>query len=365
MRILHVSSPLTWRGGEQQITYLVEELRKRDTEQWILSPYGSALSEYGKSYNWDMLEYRKAGGIDPGLAQQIARIAKEKQIDIIHCHDAHAHAGAVLASALFGNKAPVVLSRRVDFPIGKGFFSRWKYNHRSIKAILCVSEAILKMIESDIHNKNILLQTVHSGIDTEVKGDGEKGRLRKVLGLSPDVTIVGNVAALAPHKDHYTFIDTALHFKDEPGLAFVIIGSGPLNEEIHQYAKDKKATNVYFAGFHKNISEWWPDLDVFLFTSKTEGLGTSVLDALRYGIPVVSTNAGGIPEIISHGESGLLSEVGDSASLAEGVRAILNDVPLRSRLIAGGYQKLRHFTKAATAEKTLAVYREVCGSKSK
>ena len=124
IRILHISSPLTWRGGEQQVAYLVKELSNKNVEQWIISPFGSKLSEFCAKNNWNIIGYKKSGGIDLALARKIARISKQNKIDIIHCHDAHAHAGAVLSAFVFDHKVPVVLSRRVDFPIGKSWFSR-------------------------------------------------------------------------------------------------------------------------------------------------------------------------------------------------------------------------------------------------
>jgi glycosyltransferase involved in cell wall biosynthesis len=111
-----------------------------------------------------------------------------------------------------------------------------------------------------------------------------------------------------------------------------------------------------FTGFRSDLDALWPDIDLFLFTSRTEGLGTSILDALAHGIPVVSTNAGGITEIISHLDSGYLAEVGDAQGLAEGVRTVLGNADLYRKLVDGGYKKVREFDKRKTAEKTMQSY---------
>jgi glycosyltransferase involved in cell wall biosynthesis len=101
------------------------------------------------------------------------------------------------------------------------------------------------------------------------------------------------------------------------------------------------------------------DIDLFLFTSKTEGLGTTVLDALASGTPVVATKAGGVPEILSKNKAGVLCEIGDVHDLSKQVVEILNDSQQYRSMISAGLLTAKSFSKQATAEKTLKLYQSI------
>jgi glycosyltransferase involved in cell wall biosynthesis len=107
---------------------------------------------------------------------------------------------------------------------------------------------------------------------------------------------------------------------------------------------------------------FFPELDVMLITSETEGLGTAILDAFACKVPVVATAAGGIPEIVIHQQTGLLAAVADASGLADAVTNLLTDANLRNSLIAGATAHLQNFSREATAAKTLREYLAVTGS---
>ncbi|MEM9023922.1 MAG: glycosyltransferase family 4 protein, partial [Bacteroidota bacterium] len=280
---------------------------------------------------------------------------------LIHAHDAHAHSLALLAEAVNGRAIPLVVSRRVDFPIRKSRLSRNKYHHPRVHKIICVSKAIERITAAGLDNPGVLT-TVHSGIDPERFPQGPvSGKLRQEFGIPSTTPLVGNVAALAPHKDYFTFLDT-VRFLQQEGLdaRYLIIGDGPQKEEIQRYARDHGLTDVVlFTGFRSDIPEVLPELDLFLITSETEGLGTSILDAFACRVPVVATRAGGIPELVEHESTGLLAPVKAPTELGAAVLRMLGDAALRERVVATASEKLQGFTKDAMAAKTLAVYQEV------
>ena len=112
-------------------------------------------------------------------------------------------------------------------------------------------------------------------------------------------------------------------------------------------------------GFRQDIPQILPELDIFLITSKTEGLGTSILDALACNVPVVAAQAGGIPEIIIDQQTGLSAPVGDSTKLAQQVNYLLQNPVLKNQLIRNATKHLEAFTTATMANKTLNVYEKV------
>jgi glycosyltransferase involved in cell wall biosynthesis len=122
------------------------------------------------------------------------------------------------------------------------------------------------------------------------------------------------------------------------------------------------AERFSFLGFRADVPELLPELDVFVLTSRQEGLGTSILDAQASGVPVVATAAGGIPEAVLDGETGLLAPPGEAAALADRILRVLDDAALRERLVSAAARRVREeFGTDALAERTLAIYREVAG----
>jgi len=362
MNILHVSGATGWRGGEQQLMYLFEELALKNISQHLFCPFSGPLNLKVSEKNTEhVIAYKKTAALSLNTALKLKRLCKEKNIDIIHVHDAHAHTMAFLSAFLWGNKTPIVVSRRVDFPIGRSFFSKIKYNHFSIKGIICVSQAIKTIMQHDIKNTQIL-SVVYSGIDDgRFVYKSKTNKLRALLGLNQEAIIIGNTSALAPHKDYFTFVDTAsLILKEIENTVFVVIGEGPLEVEIKNYVKTKGLEKqFFFTGFRNDIHELMPDFDVFLMTSQTEGLGTSILDAFACKVPVVSTNAGGIAEIVSDGISGCVAGIKDPDALCRMVCELIKDEHLKNKMIEGGMHKLQFFTKQKMASETLEIYKKI------
>jgi len=362
VNILHLSGANSWRGGEQQLLYLHDALKKQNVTQIVVCPLNSELYNRLKNRNKEQLiGYKKSSSLNLSFALRLKKICIQHKVDIIHVHDAHAHTRAFLSAWIFGNKTPVIVSRRVDFPIGKSWFSKLKYNHKSIRQIICVSEAIKVIMAADIKNKQVLT-VVHDGIDADrFPFKSKTHKLRPLLKLSEDAIVIGNTSAIAPHKDYFTFADTAsVILKTLPQAYFVIIGSGPLEQEIKDYIKQKGLVeNITLMGFRNDVPELLPDFDIFLMTSKTEGLGTSILDAYACNVPVVATIAGGIIEIVEAGITGLLAEVGHAEQLAQQVIFILNDDALRKEIIKNASEKVKSFTVEQMSDKTMVIYKKM------
>ena len=359
MNILHISTPISWRGGEQQLAYLAKELQATGHDQYFACASGGAMEAFCHENEFPCF------GIDTGFTRMLSnaalvnRICSNYKIDIIHTHDSKAHTIAYIA-ALQGNKTPVVVSRRVDFAVGKSWLSRKKYNHPSVKAIICVSNAILVITGKSILNKSVL-KVVYDGIDANIVPPSPLPDLKALFNLPPNTIIIGNVAALAPHKDYFTWLDAAAILKRRnPAMRFLIIGDGPEKTEIHSYIKEKNLEDVVVAaGFREDAKDLIWGFDVFLNTSETEGLGSSLLDAFVRRVAVVATEAGGIPEIVINEKTGLLAPVKKPELIAAQVERLINDKALKDKLTEAALLFGKGFDKSVMAEKTLEVYREV------
>lgn len=360
IRVLHLSSEASWRGGEQQIIYLVEESRKLGVDAIVCCRDGSEVHRYCVAHHipCEPVPFRSA--YDWRTAWKIKRICKRLHIDLIQTHTSKSHTLAVIAG-VFGLNVPQIMTRRVDFPVKDNWFSRFKYNYSKIARIICISQTILEMTEKDIRDKQKLL-CIHSGVDMDRFSEfAQSDWLRQEYQKSADTFIIGNTSAISDQKDYYTFVNVAERIlRVRTDVHFFIVGDGPEREQIAAYVSEKGlADRITLTGFSKNIREILPSFDIFLFTSKTEGLGTSVLDAMVAGVPIVTTAAGGVPEMIRHEENGLMYQVKDEEGLTAGVLRMMNGPQLAKRLADMARETVKEFSKEKTAASTVEVYKEI------
>jgi glycosyltransferase involved in cell wall biosynthesis len=360
IKILHLSSERAWRGGEQQIAYLIDELSLLGVENYVAVRTGSDLENYceQKKIPFFSLPFRNA--VDVKTAWKLKGICKTHSISLMHAHSAKSHSLAVI-SGVFGNHTPLVLSRRVDFMPSQNWFTRWKYNHPIVKKIICVSHKIRRTMEGFVRQPEKCV-TVYSGIDLH-KFDGFDNRtiLRSAYGIDKDYILIGNTSAIDLHKDYFTFVDTIkILVQQQLKVKAIIIGTGPLEDAVKKYVvANHLEDSIIFTGFRKDLKDILKELSIFLMTTRVEGLGTSILDSFLAAVAVVSTNAGGIPEMVIHGKTGMLAEVGDAPGLAAHIIQVINDPKLKTALVAGAKEKVQEFSKQRTAEQTLLQYQEV------
>ncbi|MCB9196020.1 MAG: glycosyltransferase family 4 protein [Flavobacteriales bacterium] len=368
MKILHLSSEKSWRGGEQQIAYLVEEQIKAGINVTVLCRKESEFEKYCKKNNIQFVTLGFNNNFDLVTAYAIRKYQKRNSFDIIHVHSSRSHSLTTIAASM-GMRANIVLSRRVDFQSSGNLLSNYKYNHKQIRKIICVSEKVKEIIGRTVKDKTKLC-VVHDGIDLKrFENTNRASILHSNYNLTANTKIIANISALADHKDYPTFIKTAEYYLRNYSheAKFLIIGSGALYESLLQEVEAKGLMNdIIFTGFRDDIPLIFKEIDVFLMTSKEEGLGSTVLDAFANQIPVVATAAGGIPEMVQNDQTGILCEVGDYKSLAEGIWKLFNDSQLCERLTNNAYSKLiDEFTKERTASRTLEVYNDIlCETKS-
>ena len=264
MKVLHLSSEKSWRGGEQQMAYLIEELRHSGVQSQVAVRRNSAFEKWCREHDIPCFPLGFKNDFDFLSALSLMKYCRQENFDLIHLHSSRSHGIAVLAAAL-GNRIPLVLSRRVDFAPKGNLLTRWKYNHPAIKKVICVSEKIKEIISvSSVSPEKCV--TVYDGIDlNRFAGRGQRGKLRNELGIAPDVKLIGNIAAIAPHKDYFTFLKTVKILSQKTNTKFVISGDGPLRSNIESEidAMDLRK-EVFLLGFRNDLENVFADLDVLL-----------------------------------------------------------------------------------------------------
>ncbi len=359
-KILHISSERGWRGGEQQIAYLIEYSTSIGAEVVVVVRQGSDMEKWCQEERIKHVSASFRNGIDISTARAIRRTAKNENVDFVHAHSGKGHSLAFLALKL-GMRKPLIVHRRVDFPLKKSGFSLKKYNHPNVKAIICVSDTIKNMVAPFIAEPD-RATTVYSGIDfNRFNQDAPTGYLHQEFGIDPSKKLVANISALAPHKDYPTFLMAAkTYLQNRDDVHFLIVGGGSLEEQLKSDASQLGIDHqVTFTGFRNDIPSVFRELYAFLITSSTEGLGTTVIDALHNGLPVVATKGGGIPELVRDGVEGFLSEVGDEVSLAEQLERLTTDPELRDELGKNAMERSKMFSKEEMGKGVHAVYKRL------
>jgi glycosyltransferase involved in cell wall biosynthesis len=204
--------------------------------------------------------------------------------------------------------------------------------------------------------------TVHEGVDIEHVRAAPPARVHEEFWLPHDAPIVGNVAALVPHKGQRYLIEAAtLVLRQVPDARFVIAGDGELRPQLERQVKEHRLEkHVILAGFRPDVLSLHRAFDIFVMSSVTEGLGTSLLDAMACGKPIVGTTAGGIPEVVADGVTGLLVPPRDPEALARALVTLLKDRGLRVQFGAAALARVRErFSAERMVQDTLRVYQRV------
>jgi glycosyltransferase involved in cell wall biosynthesis len=363
MRILHLNTERTWRGGEQQCLYLLEGLKAHDIACHLVCPPDSPLEERAEKSGIPVFPVTMRGETDLSAVFQIRRLIRKGRYHIVHSHTSHAHTLAFLASA--GIPTIRLVTRRVDFSIFRHSFlhlSGMKYRYMA-DFYIAISHEIKRVLVNDGLAPHRIF-VVHSGVDLDRFLGISADHLKEEFSIGHEEKIVLNVAHLAGHKGQKYLVEAIPRIlREVPLVRFFIVGGGQLRSELIQRTdslglKDK----IVFTGFRKDVGAFYNLADLFVMSSVKEGLGTAVLDALALGLPVVATKAGGIPESVLHDRTGRLVPPGDSAALAKEVIYMLKQPNEALRMGRQGQVFAReHFSIQAMIERNIDVYHQISG----
>src|SRR5882672_1360774 len=327
---LHIDTARTWRGGQNQVLLTVNGLREIGQRAALVAhPDGELRKRAAEGL--ELVPLAPKSEMDFTAAWRLNRVIRRLRPDVIHAHDAHGVAMAGLALSLGAGASkdaepPLVVSRRVDFHLRGNSFSRWK--HRQVDCFIAASEAIRQMLLADGVPADHTV-TVHDGIDVDRVVLAPPVNVHEAFWLPHQAPVVGNVAALVPHKGQRHLVEAAhLVVRQVPDARFVILGEGELRESLERQVREHHLEkHVLLPGFRTDVLGCIKGFDLFVLSSVTEGLGTSLLDAMACSRAIVATRAGGIPEIVEDGTTGVLVETRDHAAMARAIVTLLTGDP--------------------------------------
>jgi glycosyltransferase involved in cell wall biosynthesis len=290
-------------------------------------------------------------------AREIAALIRRDRIDLVDAQDSRDRKAAILAKLVFGARARLVITRRQmtsSHPLGNRLYGAVS------DRVIAISHGVARsLVVRGLPADRI--SVVHTGLDpSRVAGlvaESEVAALRAELGL---ITGLPTVGVVARRKDQETLLVAAASLGRPLNIVFAgIERDAPLAALESELPA---GTRVVYAGFRDDVRAFYALFDVKVLPTLREGLSQAILESLAVGVPVVAADAGGVPEVIEDGVNGLLFPAGDAAGLAERLRRILDDGPLRERLADAGRARLaEEFSADRLVEKTEKVYVELLG----
>jgi glycosyltransferase involved in cell wall biosynthesis len=358
LTVLHVDTERGWRGGERQVYWLATEMLAHRHRPLVAARAGEPLAERLTKAGVEVVPVDPFTELDPFAAARLRRVIRRERVTIVHAHTAHAVALAALSA--IGTKSKMVVTRRVDFPLRSNAGTRWKYGR--VDGIIAISNAVADiMARGGIPRARI--EIVPSGVDPSRQVEPASAEVLQAIGLPPGVPWVVQVGALVQHKDPLNFVRAvAAAHRTLPSLHGVLVGEGSLRQAVEREIRHQRLEDVlHLTGYRKDADALLTAATVAALSSEEEGLGTVLLDAMSFGVPIAATMAGGIPEIVEHDISGLLAPTHDPDALGAAIARLARDRDLAMRIVAGGKRRVVEFSATRTMERTVEVYRMVLG----
>jgi len=286
----------------------------------------------------------------------LKEILHQQNFDLVHAHDPHALTAAWLARA--HHRAILVASRRVAYPLSRFWpgLARYRAAHR----IMAVSKFVAaSVISSGVDSERVVV--VYDGVELPPPFTSEeRAAARRSLKISDSAPLIGCVGYLLPEKGQELLLHAIKEVVSQfPDCKLLLAGDGPMRSQLEALAKTLSLeNNVIFAGFIADTESVYRALDVFVFPSLAEPLGSSLLAAMAHSLPVVAIASGGVPEIIDSGRNGILADAPDPAQLARAICELLRNSEMASRLGASARETISNrFNASLLAENTLHEYK--------
>lgn len=347
-RILHVASGREWRGGQRQTWLLVRELQALGAEQILVTQRGSELARRAKTAGVPVREVSWTIGIDP-RAWWWVRDEVGRGPAILHAHDGHAVTIAHWAATV---TTPWIATRRNSTAL------RDPGTWRAAARVVAISQAVREQLRRDgIDERRIVV--VPSGIDLEATRATPHEDLRAWARIPNGGALIVTVAAVDAEKGFDTIPRALAALLPARDVRWIVIGEGPLRTTLQAAARAQGISDRFvLPGHHPDPVRLLRGADLFVSASRSEGLGTSVLDALALDVPVVATRSGGTVELLE-GDPAQLVPIDDASALATAIGRMLDEPALRQRCVAAGRATVARYTAQAMAAGMRAVYDSV------
>ena len=343
LRILHLDSGREWRGGQRQVYLLARGQREQGHEPLVIAAPDAPLIRRLRSAGIAAAAVRMRGDWDLAAARRVRAVLRTWNADLIHAHDARAH--AIALASLVGRKAlPLIVTRRVPF-VPRG---RLKYGRRVARYIAISGAVRDALVSGGVDPGRIDL--VYSGVPRPAVTTPRDWRLE--CRWPTDSVVCGIVGAMTAEKGVATLAEIGARLPESSRnrIRLVLLGGQSAG------GQSVGGLTAFRAGFVDEIHGAMAGLDIMLHPSSAEGLGTAVIDAMALGIPPIAFRVGGLPELIEDQHSGMLVPAADTAAFAAATDRLIRDEHLRKTLGAAGPARAAQFSVERMVRGTQTVY---------
>ncbi|HXT24902.1 MAG TPA: glycosyltransferase family 4 protein [Candidatus Eisenbacteria bacterium] len=347
-----------WRGGQNQFLLLLKGLYELGHAAELLTAKGSSLGHRAEKAGI-CVHYTSRRWLRFPAARKVRRLISDGRFDLVHVNEAHALSAAWMAGAQL--HVPLLISRRVGFPLGSGYFSRARY--RAATRIIANSNWVAEQAAASGAPKE-KLTVIYEGVEVPPLPTATIRHLdRTRWGIGDQDQLLGCAGVLLEDKGQEWVIRALAQLRGEfPSAKLLLAGEGPDRARLQKLVAELELKDtVMFAGFVKNVESFYRAIDVFVFPALFEGLGTSLLAAMAHGVPSVTYFGCALGEIVEDGKSGLQVEPRNAAALAAALGKILRDDNLAAQMGKAGRCRIEGiFTADRMVEETLRLYCAVC-----
>jgi glycosyltransferase involved in cell wall biosynthesis len=358
VKVLYVDLEREWRGGQSQAWLTLRGLRERKHEVELLAAQDSPLAKRVAAAGISVHQVPRLG-LRGWAARALHRLIAGGRFEIVHLNEPHALTAAWLAKAY--RRLPLLLSRRIGFPLQKNLVSQARY--RAVERFVANSKDVAQsLMNSGIATAR--LSIVNEGVEIPaLPTPEERCSARQHWGIKDNEFLFGCVSVFVPEKGQRHLIDALQAVRElHPEARLLLAGDGECRAGLETLTKRLGLTEaVLFPGFVNNVARVYAALDAFVFPSEFEGLGTALQAAMAVGLPCISTRRGALGEVVDNEQTALVVEP-NGKEFAAAMLRLMNDEALRKRLGSAGRQEIeQRFSAGRMVENTIRVYEDVLG----
>jgi glycosyltransferase involved in cell wall biosynthesis len=302
---------------------------------------------------------------DRAVVPQIAALVQELDPQIVQTHMVKSHF-LFKWTGLYRSRTWLAFQHGYTATDLKGrLYNRLdRWSLRSARRVISVCEAFVpRLLAYGVKREQVRI--LHNSTPAAaVVSDDEKARLRITLGLAPGekaIVAIGRLSKEKGHADLLNALDRLRRLDPEASWKAVLVGNGPELPALRKLSASLGLERrIVFAGFHSNLAPFYAIADIMALPSWSEGSPNVLLEAMAAGVPVAATRAGGVPEIVSDGETALLVPVRDAQGLGNALHRLVGDSSLRERLSAAALNRVRQeFSPQRYMHSLAGIYTEV------
>jgi glycosyltransferase involved in cell wall biosynthesis len=369
VKILHISKVTGITGTETHLLSLLPRLDRSRYEVtfMILTEPDKPVDDYFQMFKEKEIKTKRLiirRDVDPKCLWNMYLFIRRNSFDIVHTHLIHADLYGNLAAKLAGVRYVISTKHGYDeFRYNKLYGTMDRISSRFQNKIIIISNVLGRFL-NEIEGLSLeKMVNIYYGLDEARMSNIEsiETNLRLELGIPHTAKLICSVGRLIPVKGFRHIRETMpsiLNFA--PTIHLVIVGEGPLRTELESLVRELSLSErVHFLGYRKDVSVILPQVDIFVHPTYGEGFGLVLLEAMYYGLPIVSTKTMSIPEIVIDGETGILVPPGDKRSVARGILKLIRFPKLAKKMGKAGKERVRLFSLEQMVKSTEALYREI------